>query len=71
MNTGFKGRAAIFEFMKMTDEVQSLILKTSDSNAIKKLAVSQSMKTLKEYGIENYAAKGLSSLEEVLRVTEV
>ncbi len=69
--TGFKGRAAIFEFMKMTDGIQSLILKTSDSNAIKKLAVSQGMKTLKEYGMENFVANGLSSLDEVLRVTEV
>ncbi len=71
LNTGFKGRGAIFEFMKMTEELQSLVLKTSDSNAIKKVAVSQGMKTLKEYGVENYVINGLTSLEEILRVTEV
>jgi general secretion pathway protein E len=71
LQTGFKGRAAIFELVKMTDEIQSLILKTSDSNAVKKLAMAQGMVTLKEYGVENFVAYGLTSLEEVLRVTEV
>jgi general secretion pathway protein E len=67
--TGYKGREGIFELMVVDDEMQSLILKTSDANAIKKLAVEHGMLTLRRDGARK-VLEGITTIEEVFRVTE-
>jgi general secretion pathway protein E len=67
--TGYKGREGIFELMLIDDEIQSLILKTSDANAIKNLAVEQGMLTLRKDGARK-VLEGITTIEEVFRVTE-
>jgi general secretion pathway protein E len=67
--TGYKGREGIFELMVVDDEIQSLILKTSDANAIKKLAVEHGMLTLRRDGARK-VLEGITTIEEVFRVTE-
>jgi general secretion pathway protein E len=67
--TGYKGREGIFELMVIDDEMQSLILKTSDANAIKKLAVEHGMLTLRRDGARK-VLEGITTIEEVFRVTE-
>jgi general secretion pathway protein E len=67
--TGYRGRLGIFEFMVMSEELKTLILQTYDSNRIKALAVQEKMTTLREDGIEKVLA-GVSTLEEILRVTQ-
>jgi general secretion pathway protein E len=67
--TGYRGRLGIFEFMVMSEELKTLILQTFDSNRIKTLAVQEKMTTLREDGIEKVLA-GVSTLEEILRVTQ-
>ncbi|OQX27866.1 MAG: type II secretion system protein GspE [Desulfobacteraceae bacterium IS3] len=65
LNTGYKGRIAIIEIMIMTPELKSLILKTYDSNLIKKAA---DMISLRQDGIKK-VLNGITTIEEVLRVT--
>ena len=68
MQTGFRGRSAIFEIMVVDDNIRRLVLKTSDANQINELAVKQGMITLQQDGIQKVMA-GITTTEEVLRVT--
>ncbi len=68
--TGFMGRSGIFELMFITDEIKSLVDARRSASDIKKKAVEQGMKTLREDGLEK-VLKGVTTLEEVLRVTEI
>ncbi|MBI1911416.1 MAG: type II secretion system ATPase GspE [Deltaproteobacteria bacterium] len=67
--TGYHGRTGIFEFLIPGTEMRPLILKNQDADTIKKYAATRGMKTMMEDGIEK-AACGITSLEEVLRVTK-
>lgn len=69
MMTGYKGRTGIYELLLIDDEIRSLIIKKTDSNTIKSLAVKKGMDTLKVDGIKK-VLKGITTLEEVLRVTQ-
>jgi len=68
MQTGFRGRTAIFEILVVDDNMKRLVLKTSDANQINELAVQQGMITLQQDGIQKVMA-GITTTEEVLRVT--
>jgi general secretion pathway protein E len=68
MQTGFRGRTAIFEIMIVDDEIKRLVLKTSDANQINELALKRGMITLQKDGIDKVLT-GITTTEEVLRVT--
>jgi len=68
MQTGFRGRTAIFEIMRVDDDIKKLVLKTSDANQINDLAIKRGMITLQKDGIQK-VLKGITTAEEVLRVT--
>jgi len=68
MQTGFRGRTAIFEILVVDDEIKKLVLKTSDANQINELALKQGMITLQQDGILKVLS-GITTIEEVLRVT--
>lgn len=68
LNTGYRGRTGIFELMLMNESLQNLVLKTSDANAIKQLAVDQGMITLRANGAQK-VLEGVTTIEEVFRVT--
>jgi len=68
-NTGYRGRLGIFEIMVLTERLKSLILSTFDSNRIKNEAVQQKMRTLRQDGMQK-VLEGLTTVEEVLRVTQ-
>jgi general secretion pathway protein E len=68
-NTGYRGRIGIFEIMVLSGKLKKLILKTYDSNLIKKEALNYNMITLRQDGIQK-VLKGISTIEEVLRVTQ-
>jgi len=70
MNTGYRGRTAIFEMMVLDDHLKKLILKTSDTNQIGKEAVKLGMITLPQDGVRK-VLEGITTIEEVLRVTRV
>jgi general secretion pathway protein E len=68
-NTGYKGRKGIFEFMIMDDEIKNLILKTADSNMIKRRAIELGMTTIRQDGAQK-VLDGITTIEEVFRVTQ-
>jgi general secretion pathway protein E len=69
LNTGYRGRTGIFELMILDDSIKNLILKTSDANAIKRLAIDQGMFSLRQDGVQK-VLDGITTIEEVFRVTE-
>ena len=66
-NTGYKGRIAVQEILKIDDNIREMILKRSSSTEIKEYAVKNGTKTLLQDALDK-ARKGITSLEEVLRV---
>ncbi|MGD2125828.1 MAG: type II secretion system ATPase GspE [Desulfobacteraceae bacterium] len=69
LKTGYRGRTGIFEMMMLGDALNNLILKTSDANAIKRLAVEQGMVALRQDGAQK-VLEGITTIEEVFRVTQ-
>ena len=68
-NTGYQGRTGIHELISPTDDVRQLILKNVDAGTIKKKAMQQGMRTLREDGARKVLA-GITSTAELLRVTQ-
>ena len=68
-NTGYWGRTGIFEFLRVTDEIQRLILEKKDANVIKEAARKNGMRTLREDGWLK-VKQGITTVSEVLRVTQ-
>lgn len=67
--TGFNGRTAIFEIIRITPELQELILRRPSAQEIWRLARSQGAKTLFEDGVEK-VKQGVTTIDELLRVAE-
>jgi type IV pilus assembly protein PilB len=67
-NTGYKGRLGIYEVMTINQEIQELALSHASSDQIKRAAFRNQMLSLRQDGIMK-AVKGVTSLEEVIRVT--
>jgi type IV pilus assembly protein PilB len=68
--TGFYGRTAIFEIMKISVALRDLIDKRAPESAIFNEARKSGMKTLAESGIEK-VAQGLTTLREVAKIADV
>ena len=66
---GYKGRTALFELMSISDDLRQLILHNENATAIKRMAMEQGMRTLREDGGRKVFF-GATSVEEVLRVTQ-
>jgi type II secretory ATPase GspE/PulE/Tfp pilus assembly ATPase PilB-like protein len=58
---------AIVEVLRVTEQVRQLTLEHRPAEEIKKQAIVDGMRTLREDGLKK-ALDGLSSVEEVLRV---
>lgn len=69
MDTGFSGRIAIFEILIIDDELKNTILTHPDSATLKENALRNGLITLRMDGADK-VAKGITSIDEVLRVTE-
>jgi len=65
---GYRGRLAIIEFLPMTDPIRKLIMTHAEAGVIQKLAIAEGMSTMYENGLVK-VAQGITTLEEVLRVT--
>ncbi len=68
--TGYHGRVGIFELLLIEDDMHSIILKNPDAVSLREYAVAKGMGTLRENGLEK-ARSGITTLEEVLRATNV
>jgi general secretion pathway protein E len=70
MNTGYRGRTAIFEILVLDDPIKRLILKTSDANQIQDEAMRRGMTNLLADGARK-VLMGVTTIEEVFRVTRI
>jgi general secretion pathway protein E len=67
-STGLLGRTGVFEILEVDDKIRKLIASKSSSKEILKQARHDGLLTLREAAIKKLA-KGVTSFEEVLRVT--
>jgi type IV pilus assembly protein PilB len=66
--TGYRGRIALYEVMPMTDDLRERILGGATGLDLKRAAIEGGMQTLRQSGLRK-AAAGLTTIDEVLRVT--
>lgn len=66
--TGNKGRVAVHEVLKMNDPVREAIVSNLPAMKIKKVAMANGMRTLRQSAL-NKMAQGLSSAAEVIKAT--
>jgi general secretion pathway protein E len=69
-NTGFMGRAGLYEVMPMSDTLAEHIQTDTDIIKLRRQAMKEGMRSLRLSGAQKVAA-GLTTIEEVLRVTPV
>jgi type II secretory ATPase GspE/PulE/Tfp pilus assembly ATPase PilB-like protein len=67
---GYQGRSGIYELLQNSETIQAQVINKAPASVIGQLARSEGMKTLREYGWGR-ALAGVTSIEEVLRVTQV
>ena len=65
---GYKGRVGVYEFMKITERLQTLITQRAPTEQVKEVAVEEGMKPLLQYSL-NLVREGYTTFEEVERVT--
>lgn len=66
--TGFMGRTAIYEMVKVNEALRRMIVETRPANILKKQAVADGMIPMRKSGWDKVKA-GVTTIEEVLRVT--
>lgn len=69
MHTGYRGRTALFEMFGMDNEIREVISQGGSEQELLRLARGNGMRSLREDGLLK-AATGVTSLEEVFRVTQ-
>lgn len=67
-HTGYRGRAGIYEIMPMSNALKALVHTDLDLLALRRQALKEGMRSLRLAGAQS-VARGLTTLEEVLRVT--
>ncbi|MCC7634039.1 type II secretion system ATPase GspE [Stenotrophomonas rhizophila] len=67
--TGYHGRTTIMEFLVMNDALRGAVMRRAGMGEIEQLARAAGMRTMYEDGLSK-ALLGLTTIEEVLRVTE-
>ena len=67
-NTGYKGRAGLFELLDVTDPIRDLIIERAPSVVLKQKAIELGMTTLREDGLRTIY-EGKTTIEEVLKYT--
>ena len=70
LNTGYRGRLAIFEVMDVDDEIAHLIVERADANVIRKKALEKGMVLLGKDGLRRVVL-GQTTIDEVLNVSYV
>jgi len=67
--TGYQGRAAIYEICLVTEPLRKLIMRKCDGGELKQCAIAEGMETLRQDGWRR-VAQGKTTIEEVVRVTQ-
>ncbi len=66
--TGYKGRVALYEVMRFTDDLKEMVLQGASTAELKVAAIKRGMATLRASGIRKML-EGMTTPEEILRVT--
>ncbi|GLK87621.1 GspE/PulE family protein [Pseudomonas turukhanskensis] len=67
-DTGYRGRAGVYEIMQLSDSLKPFISADTDLLSLRRQAFKEGMRSLRLSGAQKVAA-GLTTIEEVLRVT--
>jgi general secretion pathway protein E len=67
--SGYFGRTTIMEFLVMNDPLRRLVMQHADMGVIEQAARDNGMRTMYEDGLVK-AMQGVTTIEEVLRVTQ-
>jgi type IV pilus assembly protein PilB len=67
-NLGYKGRIAIYEILPLTEEVRAAVIEGASDIEIKKIAVKQGMKSLRQSALQKML-DGVTTLDEVVGAT--
>ncbi len=67
-NTGYSGRVGIYEMLAVDDSLRDVIARNPNVSEFRRLCLERGMTSLRQDGI-NKASGGLTSIQEVLRVT--
>jgi general secretion pathway protein E len=67
-NTGYRGRIGLYELLQVTDAIRHVIAKGGDANDIRKKAIDEGTRTLREDALQKLY-EGVTTPEEVVRVT--
>ena len=67
-NSGYRGRAALFEYMAINDRLRNLINEGASTEKMRDAALQSGMMTLRESGMQKVYA-GITSIDEVIRET--
>lgn len=67
-DTGYRGRLGVYEILLLNDEIKSLVKAETDIVQLRRQAFRNGMRSLRLAGAQKVAA-GLTSVEEILRVT--
>jgi type IV pilus assembly protein PilB len=67
-NTGYRGRIGVYEIMKMTPKLKTIISKREGADKIKEQALAEGMHTL-HMSATDYVLEGITSYSEMIRVS--
>lgn len=67
-NTGYSGRVGIYEMLAVDDSLRDIIARNPNVSEFRRTCLERGMNSLRQDGI-NKASSGLTSIQEVLRVT--
>ncbi len=67
--SGYFGRTSILELLQMSDPIRRLVMQQATSGGIHKQAIQEGMRTMYQDGLLK-CLKGVTTIEEVLRVTQ-
>ena len=68
LGTGYKGRIAVYEVLRITEQIKEFILSGASALELKREAMRQGMKTLRQSALLKLK-QGITSIEEVVRNT--
>ncbi|MBN1866344.1 type IV-A pilus assembly ATPase PilB [Candidatus Sumerlaeota bacterium] len=66
--TGYRGRVALYEIMTLSDTIRGIVMEGANSTQIKKLAMEEGMRSLRQSGMLKIR-EGVTTIEEVLAST--
>lgn len=66
--SGYSGRTVIHELLIVDDDIRSLVVRSSDSGALKKKAIERGMISLREDGVAK-VLQGITTVDELMRAT--